>query len=301
VNRDHFGGYMEMLVMIPAGLIVSRAVPKDQRALLGFAAVLMGLSIFASLSRGAILSFIAGLAFILAAGPRARPHGRESHSAGFARALLVKGGAVMTITGAIGISLLWIGAGPIVNRAADSLEQIRSVDSPSSYPSRKGIWTDTLAMIRANPVFGVGAGAYRTVFPIYSHYDDSFIVAQSPNDYLQVLADCGIVGAALLVWFIGGIWLAITGALAHAGSNVSRGSPHRSSAESEIEHTARYQRGMALGGGAAVFAMLVHSLFDFNLQLPSNALLFLVIAGAVAGLTPGRKAAEERKEGLASG
>ncbi|HYM00625.1 MAG TPA: hypothetical protein VEZ90_16840, partial [Blastocatellia bacterium] len=35
---------------------------------------------------------------------------------------------------------------------------------------------------------------------------------------------------------------------------------------------------MSLGCGSAVFALLVHSIFDFNLQLPSNALLFLLLS-----------------------
>jgi hypothetical protein len=35
--------------------------------------------------------------------------------------------------------------------------------------------------------------------------------------------------------------------------------------------------GTALGCAAGCFALLIHSLFDFNLQLPSTALLFLVL------------------------
>jgi hypothetical protein len=46
---------------------------------------------------------------------------------------------------------------------------------------------------------------------------------------------------------------------------------------------------LALGSGAGMFGLLVHSLIDFNLQLPSNALLFLLLsavavqAGAAVG------------------
>jgi len=40
--------------------------------------------------------------------------------------------------------------------------------------------------------------------------------------------------------------------------------------------------GTALGAAAGIFALLVHSLFDFNLQLPSNALLFLVLSSVVS-------------------
>jgi O-antigen ligase len=275
VNRDHFGGYMEMLAPIPIGLIVARAVPREQWPLYGFAAVLMGISILASLSRGGILSFIVALAFILVAGRRWRVRRPESQRT--VGALLVRGGAVVTIVVAIGIGMLWIGAGPLVNRAAFSLDQFKTDESPSSYPGREGIWKDTWAIIRANPIFGVGAGAYRTVFPIYSHYDDSYIVAQSHNDYLQVLADCGITGAALTVWFVVAVWRGISTALGAHASSVP-GPALRDS------RSLRSQAGMAIGGGAAVFAMLVHSLFDFNLQIPSNALLFMVLVAVVSAI-----------------
>jgi hypothetical protein len=42
--------------------------------------------------------------------------------------------------------------------------------------------------------------------------------------------------------------------------------------------------GMALGCGGGIVAMLVHSLLDFNLQLPSNALLFLALTAVVSNI-----------------
>jgi hypothetical protein len=58
----------------------------------------------------------------------------------------------------------------------------------------------------------------------------------------------------------------------------------------------RLYAGLALGSGAGMFGLLVHSVFDFNLQLPSNALLFLLLAavathiGVAAGNTEGSTA-----------
>jgi O-antigen ligase len=298
VNRDHFSGYMEMLAPIPIGLIVARAVPRAQWPLYGFAAVLMGVSILASLSRGGILSFTAGLGFIAVAGRRWRLRRPESQRT--AGALLRRGGAVVTIVAAIGIGMLWIGAGPLINRAAFSLDQLKTEETPSSYPGREGIWKDTWAMIRANPIFGVGAGAYRTVVPIYSHYDDSYIVAQSHSDYLQVLADCGIIGAALTVWFVFAVWRDITAALGPHASSVPRSlGAHPSSVPGLVLRDARWaspQAGIALGGGAAIFAMLVHSLFDFNLQIPSNALLFLVITAVVSAIRLAASRGTQRRQ-----
>ncbi|QTA79192.1 Uncharacterized protein dnl_14460 [Desulfonema limicola] len=45
-------------------------------------------------------------------------------------------------------------------------------------------------------------------------------------------------------------------------------------------------RGTALGGAAGITAILVHSVGDFNLHIPANALLFTILAAMVAGPLP---------------
>jgi O-antigen ligase len=111
-------------------------------------------------------------------------------------------------------------------------------------------------MISANPVTGVGLGAFQTAFPIYSRSDGSLLVSQAHNDYLQVVADAGLVGGALAVWFIVVVIVSI-----------ARGLRSRDA----------MTRGLALGAGTGIVAMMVHSAFDFNLQIPSNALMFLML------------------------
>ncbi len=39
------------------------------------------------------------------------------------------------------------------------------------------------------------------------------------------------------------------------------------------------QRGILLASTGAIFSILVHSLTDFNLQIPSNAMLFFTFVG----------------------
>src|SRR6185436_4698673 len=40
-----------------------------------------------------------------------------------------------------------------------------------------------------------------------------------------------------------------------------------------------FRKGLAIGALAGASALVVHSLFDFNLRVPSNALLFAVLLG----------------------
>jgi O-antigen ligase len=122
-------------------------------------------------------------------------------------------------------------------------------------------------MIAANPVLGVGLGAYGAAFPVYSKSDGSLRVPQSHNDYLQVVADCGIVGGAIAAWFLILLFKALFRGI-HSAAGPDRDS--------------RSISGLALGFGGGIFAILVHSLFDFNLQIPSNALLFLVLSAVTS-------------------
>jgi O-antigen ligase len=122
--------------------------------------------------------------------------------------------------------------------------------------------------IRANPILGVGLGAYETAFPIYSESDGSLRVPQAHNEYLQVAADAGIVGILIALWFIVAIF-----------RTVSRG----------VRSRDPLLAGLALGSGGGIFAMLVHSMFDFNLQIPSNALLFLLLVAVAANVARKRR------------
>jgi O-antigen ligase len=116
-------------------------------------------------------------------------------------------------------------------------------------------------MIRANPIVGVGLGAYGTAFPVYTKSDGSLRVPQAHNDYLQIVADGGIVGGLIALWFLVSVFRVIARGLK--------------------SHDGLYA-GLALGTGAGIFAILVHSIFDFNLQLPSNALLFLLLVAVAS-------------------
>ena len=80
---------------------------------------------------------------------------------------------------------------------------------------------------------------------------------QAHNDYLQILADAGIVGALLGLAFLIILF--------------SKGFARRNTSDN-------FRSGIATGALAGCFAVLVHSAFDFTLHTTANALLFLVLA-----------------------
>src|SRR5262249_48575258 len=167
---------------------------------------------------------------------------------------------VVAIAGAITAGLIWVGPDPVARRIAEG-DGASANGQAALFSNRAWVWQDTLSMIRANPVFGVGLGAYGTAFSSYTRSDGSIAVPQAHNDYLQIVADCGVLGGLIALWFLVLTFRAIW-----------RG----------VRSRDPLMAGLALGGGSSIFAILVHSLFDFNLQLPGTALLFLVLSAVVA-------------------
>jgi len=164
----------------------------------------------------------------------------------------------------IGAGVWWIGADPVIRRVEKSELAPKSMGADRGetfFRSRGWIWRDTAAMIRDRWALGVGIGAYQTAYPIYSSHDGTLEVGQAHNDYLQIMADAGIIGALIALWFIFLV-----------ARDILRAS----------RHVSRVMSGTALGAGGGIFALFVHSLFDFNFQIPSNALLFLVLTAVVS-------------------
>ena len=183
---------------------------------------------------------------------------------------------VIAIMSVIAAGIFWIGADQVINRVTQGQAAGSAAGRETFLSSRGWIWRDTFSMIRANPILGVGLGAYETAFPIYSESDGSLRVPQAHNEYLQVAADAGIVGLLIALWFIVAIF-----------RTVLRG----------VRSRDPLLAGLALGSGGGIFAMLVHSMFDFNLQIPSNALLFLLlvaVASNVAAAVPNEKLARQK-------
>jgi O-antigen ligase len=226
-----------------------------------------------------MISLAATLCFVLLMSLRLRRKRRTGliervFGAGRVSRVVSQSAVLIVIVAVISAGIFWAGADPVLNRVIKG--QPSSAEQAESFFSSRGwVWKDTLTMIGAHPFFGVGLGAYATAFPVYTKNDGSVRVPQAHNDYLQVLADCGIAGAAIALWFIFLIFRAVV-----------RGMRSRDP----------LMAGLALGAGAGIFAILVHSVFDFNLQLPANALLFLTLS-AVVSRVAAMVADEEKSSG----
>jgi tetratricopeptide (TPR) repeat protein len=137
----------------------------------------------------------------------------------------------------------------------------------TSLGERVVLWEDSLGMVRDFPVLGVGLGCWSELFPHYHRPPwRSGRFLESHNDYLQLFAETGLVGFALLMWFF-------FHAVFRPFARIGRLAP-------AVRATFA-----ALVSGLAVMA--VHELFDFNLQIPANAFLFALMLGLANRLALG--------------
>jgi O-antigen ligase len=119
-------------------------------------------------------------------------------------------------------------------------------------------WQAAVGMFRDFPLTGIGFGAFRDVFPRYLPAGETARWLQLHNDYFEVLLEGGVIGALLLLWLICGFV-----------SRVSRRPAWSLGRRIDPEAV-----GLLLG----LAALAVHALFDFNHQIPANALLFTTMA-----------------------
>ena len=138
------------------------------------------------------------------------------------------------------------------------------------YMNRPRVWKATVTMWEAFPVAGTGLGSYLYVFPRSQSFAPDREFTHAEGDWVQILAETGLVGALAL--------------LAFAAALVRR-------VVSRLGSTAR---GSALTTGATVglLGIVLHGFLDVSLHIPANMVAATFLLGGLVGIGPARRDAE---------
>jgi O-antigen ligase len=261
INHNHFAGLLELIVPFVLALAFYSFQRGNKRRQDGgskqtsrgkspsifqsvfyfFLAVVLMVALVFSRSRGGILASLFSLIFVaLLAQLKVRR-----------KAWVV--GVFLVLLGMIGYGL-WIGLDPVLAR----FEQLRE-PGYLQLEGRIAIWKDALPLVRNHPLVGTGLGTFGMVFRHYQTERVGNYVDHAHNDYLELASDTGLIGAALL--FLPIFLLLIRMMI------------------SFLDDPRRYRRSVTLGCIGSTVAILIHSVTDFNLQIPANALIFSVVLG----------------------
>lgn len=251
-NYNHFAGFVELILPLPFAYLLFARVNLERRVLWLFSVVIMAAALIFSLSRGGILAMsVEILILLVAVALNSRGRSRAGLAEGRGNWLMIGG-----ILAAVTLTALWIG----YDRLVDRFQLTRQGSSEFSVVTRVEYWRASWKMFLDHPIAGVGLGAFPAIYSRYGRSTAAYErVEQTHNDYLQLLTDAGLLGAALALWFLIEITL------------IARRQVQQFD---EFNHRTR---AIILGGYTAIAGIMVHSLTDFNLQLAANALLFLFV------------------------
>lgn len=253
-NRNHFANLNAVVLPLALGsalVALNRAQHKGNGTVLMaaiplVAAATMLVAVLFSWSKGGTLALLASLTAMAAVGGGSRLSTRARIGLSIATAVTLVA------------FVFFLTPGGLVQRFA-----VVTTNDPTE--GRVPVWVDTLRLIAAYPLVGVGLGSYFPAIMPFQTYGLELAWINAHNDYLQVAAELGLLGASIPVCIIGvALWRALRTAM-----------------------TQPLPEGQFLGlaCAAALAAFLVHSISEFNSYVFSNALALSWVAGAAASLT----------------
>ena len=260
VNRSHLSGYLEMIVPLAVGLAIARMnlltfgvkgfrekimlwTSKGvlENVLITAGVVVMSLGIVLSNSRSGLAVLV--FTFFLFLGFSILTFSRTGYRQVWVRKFIRTTFFIVTILA------VYIGVGSTIKRFA--LDDLLHEDRPL-------YWANTAGIVGDFPLFGTGLGTFASAYNPYEKRGGSEMrLVHAHNDYLEYVAEVGVLGALIL--FGGILYLAVQAFLAWK---------NRRNTEA---------RGLALGGIVSLAGIGVHAFTDFNLHIPANMVLFTIV------------------------
>ncbi len=271
---DHLAFLLEVVGCLSLSVAIWGRARAWIRLVFGYGAVALFGGLLITASRGGFLSAAAGLAVLALLGlmrlSRSAPHQ-------MARAV-----------GIILVAATLAGVGVRMALSHNAMLKDRAQQLVTMQDVRPRLWKAGYAEFRLSPVFGTGASTY-----LYygRRLRDPSVQAdpiRTHNDYLELLAEYGAVGAAGLLLFVGAhVW---AGWKAYRHFSLSLPDDSGPTDEPEGSNATAWN----IGSLSAVAVIAAHSVVDFNLHIPANALLAAFVFGALAN--PGRSLDSARQE-----
>ncbi len=261
ISPNNLSCLLAMLLPLALAYLLVGKVHIVTRILLIYAALAMAAGLAVTFSRGGWLAAAAGIFLLLGI---LLGHGNHRLKAVLLLVVLLAGGGFM-----------------ISHYLSKTVTYMRRVETPegngglvmidASAGSRLLLWQAAGRMWADNPWFGVGPAHYDYRFREYRPEAMQGRPDRVHNDYLNLLADWGTVGGVIVLaglgFFVG--WLKKTW-------------PHVRREENDFGTGQSNRFAFFLGATGGLAALAVHSLMDFNLHVPANALVGVTLLGLLA-------------------
>jgi O-antigen ligase len=245
INSHHFASLMVLISGMAVAHLLGNGISKQIKLFVGISAAVMAMAVPFTSSRGGVIAYIAMLSVaVLSWFYRGKEKERRSWTP------ILAGGA--------GLALVVIGSLVFLGGEASILRGIGLQNPTDDISSgRFHFWSIAWKIFLANPIIGTGFDSFAMAFTRFDTESGTFRVEQAHNEYLQMLADGGIVAFLITISFI---VLLVRKALIRI----------REESDDLVRTT-------VIGGLAGCIGIFVHSIFDFPLRTAGNAYVFLLV------------------------
>lgn len=257
-NKHHFAAFMEMTLGLTLGLLFGDATKQNKKIFFIIAAGVMGMAILLTGSRGGIISLLGVIAFVMFCNfSKNREikniNADENLKKVFLKRNLLLFGGGFALIALLFLGVLFVGGDQSLMRGFG----LSGVEGDVT-TGRSHFWSVALQIFFAHPIIGAGFDSFGVAFTRYDSWSGAFRVEQAHNDYLQILADAGILGFICIAAFIFLLF--------------------KQGIQAIKKNTDKFAMNGSIGALAGCFGILIHSFFDFPLRTPSNAFFFLMMA-----------------------
>lgn len=248
INPNHLAGFVEMILPLALACTMMSRFSHAVKIVIGYASLVLMAGIAVTLSRGGWLACTLTLLVFFTALLFQRSYRVYSI---IALALLLAAGAF------IGTRTQWMQTRFKRLAKSDKMDDQRFL-----------YWNSAIQLWHEDVWLGAGPGHYDYRFRKYRSEKVQGSPQYAHNDYLNTLADWGVVGLGIIGGFV---------ALFYAGVIKSWRFVQR--VPNDLRSGKSNKAAVVFGGSLGVLAILFHSALDFNMQVPSNAILaFTLIA-----------------------
>ena len=243
INRNHFAGYLAMLCPPALALFFYNATKKRPliSALYLAAFASMSLTMAMTMSRGAVVSYGAGMLILLLI--------YLTHRRWIPATIMIFLGL------AVIVSATFID-NPQFN---ERMSALRAPLEKGNFDERIDEWKTCGTIWKTYPIFGAGPDAYRMVFPQHRTTSRREYATHAENEYLQLIADTGIVGILIALTTL----LTVT---IYIRRNKNSGTPN-------------YDNALLPAAVSAIAVVITHACFDFAPHLPLYGITAAIFIG----------------------
>ena len=250
INPNNFSGFLEMILPLSLAYTITGRFGHVAKVVFGYVSLALVVGIGITLSRGGwvatALTLVVFLIVLL-----------------FRRDFRLRLVITLSLLLIVGIAFV-----AVAQKSQKRFDQLMTTKTMKD--ERVKYWNSAVQIWRENIWLGAGPAHYDYRFRQYRPPNLQGRPLYVHNDYLNTLADWGLTGLGLAAAFI---------ALFYAGVFKTWRFVQRS--PNDLGTKSSNKAAFVLGGSLGVLAILFHSFVDFNMHIPSNAIIALALIALV--------------------